>query len=95
MPKLNVTVVRGAMLRKRMKRADLAGQTGIDPRHLTNSLLARNPLPMDATKIYAICDALGLKYEDVVDADPRPTPDASEAAPAADEPAAVSPEVAA
>lgn len=67
MPKMKVEVVRGAMLRKKWKRADLAGATGIDPRHLTNSLLARNPLPMDDTKILAICEVLDLSFDDVVD----------------------------
>lgn len=66
MPKVNGRIVRDAMARQRMKRADLAARTGIDPRTLTNAIGA-NRHNLDASKIWGICDALGLEYEDVVD----------------------------
>lgn len=74
MPKLNRPVIRAAMIRKRMKRADLAARTGIEPKTLTNAIGA-NHHHIDATKIGAICDVLGLEYEDVI-ADVEDAPDA-------------------
>lgn len=65
MPKLKVDVVRRAMLRKKMKRGDLATATGIHPGTLGNAIW-KNQNAIDATKVLAICEALELSYEDVI-----------------------------
>lgn len=70
---MNRPIVRKAMRTARMRRADLAEQTGIEPRTLTNALGA-NHQTLDDIKIDAICAALSLKYEDVI-ADESPDPD--------------------
>lgn len=50
---------------RRMERADLAAASGICPRTLTN-VLGANSQALARSKITAICEVLGLEYDDIV-----------------------------
>lgn len=75
MPRIKGPIVKAAMALAGKSRRELASETGIAPRTLTNALGA-NRAPIGEDSIRAICEALNLSVEQVV-ADDAPEARAS------------------